>query len=111
MVMGVHVLAKLEGCPSELIERESALKDIMLKTAKEAGYNIVGSSFHQFEPSGATGVLLLAESHFSIHTWPEKDLVAVDIFTCGNEGDAKLGFDILCKYLKPKKIDKQIVER
>ena len=111
MTIGVHVLGTLHGCPKEFLEKVNTVRDIIKKTASEANFHVVGESFKQFEPFGVTGVLILSESHFSIHTWPEKETVAVDIFTCGKEGNAEKGFDILCKYLKPKKIDKKVLQR
>jgi len=108
---GVHVLGNLHGCPKELLEKVDIVRDILKKTVSEANFNPVGETFHQFEPYGVTGIILLAESHVSVHTWPEKNFVAVDIFTCGKEGNAELGFEILCKYFKPEKIDKQVVKR
>ncbi len=104
-------MGDLYGCPKELLEKVGVVKEIMLKTIAEAEFTSVGETFHQFEPRGVTGVILLSESHFSIHTWPERNFAAVDIFTCGKEGDAELGFDILCKYMKPEKVDKQVIKR
>lgn len=111
MTAGTHVLGNLFGCPKELLTKVDVLRDIMRKVVSEAKLITVGETFHQFEPEGATGVILLAESHFSVHTWPEDDFAAVDIFCCGNEGDPEPAFDILCKYLKPAKIEKNVVKR
>jgi len=111
MVNGIHVLGNLRGVKVELLEKVEVIRDIMRKVVKEAELTQFGETFHQFEPVGATGVILLGESHFSMHTWPEDNFAAVDIFTCGNEGNAKLAFDILCKYMKPEKVEEKIVER
>lgn len=109
--VGIHVFGSLHGCPEELLKKVEVVKELLLKTVSEAKYNPVGESFHQFEPFGVTGVIVLSESHISIHTWPERNFAAVDIFTCGNEGNAELGFDILCKHFKPEKIEKKIIHR
>ena len=54
---------------------------------REAGLSVVGAGFHQFQPQGATGTLVLAESHVAIHTWPESGWVTLDIFVCNYSGD------------------------
>jgi len=111
LTVGIHVLGNLKGCPRDLLEKIDVVRDILKKVVEEAKLKPVGQAFHQFEPFGVTGVFVLAESHMSVHTWPEKNFVAVDIFTCGEEGNAEEAFDILCKYFKPEKFDKQIVRR
>lgn len=111
MNVGIHVLGNLYGCPKEFLEKVEIVRSILWKTITESKFTAVGESFHQFEPTGATGVILLAESHISIHTWPEKNFAAVDIFTCGEETHAEQGFDLLCSYLKPERIEKSVIRR
>ncbi|TFG58311.1 MAG: adenosylmethionine decarboxylase [Spirochaetales bacterium] len=111
MNVGVHVLGNLYGCPNELLEKVDVVRSILWRATIEARFTAVGESFHQFEPAGVTGVILLSESHMSIHTWPEKNFAAVDIFTCGEEGNAEEGFDLLCSFLKPQRIEKSIIRR
>jgi S-adenosylmethionine decarboxylase len=111
VTVGTHVLGNLYGCPKEQLEKVQVVRDLLKKTVQEANLHSVGESFHQFEPVGVTGVIVLSESHFSIHTWPEKNMAVVDVFTCGNEGNAKEAFDILCKHLNPERVDKKVVER
>jgi S-adenosylmethionine decarboxylase len=57
----------------------------MFEAASEIGATVIGETFHQFSPQGVTGVISIAESHLSIHTWPEHGYAAIDIFTCGTE--------------------------
>ncbi len=57
--------------------------DLLVQAAEESGATIIAQQFHQFSPYGVTGFLLLAESHISVHTWPEEGLATIDIFTCG----------------------------
>ncbi|MFQ5560138.1 MAG: adenosylmethionine decarboxylase [Nitrospinota bacterium] len=109
--LGTHVFGRLTGCPKEFLETAEAVRNILFATVQEAGFKTVGDSFHQFEPVGATGIILLSESHISIHTWPETTTALVDIFTCGTEGNAEVGFDILCSHLQPTKIDKKVLQR
>ena len=66
-----------------LLQRVEPLRTMLLAATRDSGATILADHFHQFEPHGVTGVLLLTESHLSIHTWPEEGLVTVDVFTCG----------------------------
>ena len=82
-VLGTHLLLELRDCNQELLDDIDYIEDAMLGAANEAGATIVGQSFHKFDPRGVTGIVAIAESHLSIHTWPEHGYAAVDIFTCG----------------------------
>ena len=67
----------------------SKLSEIIEAGLKESGMNIVKKTYHQFMPQGETCVWILAESHLAIHTYPEEKFFAIDVFTCGKEGNAK----------------------
>lgn len=108
---GVHVLGNLKGCPIELLKEVDVVRSLLNKVVAEAKLNKVGEVFHQFKPHGVTGVILIAESHISVHTWPENNFVAVDIFTCGKEGDAEKAFEILVEVFKAADFEKQVVRR
>jgi S-adenosylmethionine decarboxylase proenzyme len=75
-----HVFGMLEG--NVIIKKESELVPLMDRVVKRLKLNEVGRAFHQFEPEGVTGVIVLSESHFSAHTYPEDDRVYVDLFCC-----------------------------
>ena len=109
--VGKHLLGNLYGISAELLERVDIVKDIMYRTVRKAGFKPVGDVFHQYEPFGVTGVILISDSHFSIHTWPEHEFLAVDIFSCSKETDPETGFDILCEIFKPERIEKQVIDR
>lgn len=81
--LGTHLLLDLKGCNSKLLDDLHFIKEAMVTAADEAGATIVGENFHKFSPVGVTGIVAIAESHLSIHTWPEYSYAAVDIFTCG----------------------------
>ena len=81
--LGTHLLLELRDCNQELLDDIDYIEDAMIGAANEAGATIVGQSFHKFDPRGVTGIVAIAESHLSIHTWPEHGYAAVDIFTCG----------------------------
>jgi S-adenosylmethionine decarboxylase len=82
--VGNHLIVELYGCNSTIINDEKRIEEILVQSANIANVHIINSTFHQFNPQGISGVLVIAESHFSIHTWPEYSYCALDIFTCGN---------------------------
>jgi S-adenosylmethionine decarboxylase len=82
--LGKHLLLELKDCDREVLDDLGFLKDILLAAAREAGATVLGESFHKFNPHGVSGVVIIAESHLFIHTWPECGYAAVDIFTCGD---------------------------
>ena len=82
--LGKHLLLELKDCNRETLNDLSLLRQMLNTAATEAGATILGDSFHQFEPQGVSGVVVIAESHLFIHTWPECGYAAVDIFTCGD---------------------------
>jgi S-adenosylmethionine decarboxylase len=100
--VGSHVLADLYGCGAVALRDASGLESLLRRAAAAAGARVLGSHFHSFGAGdGVTGVVLLAESHISIHTWPETGLAAADIFMCGN-ADPERALAILVDALKPK---------
>ena len=82
--LGTHLLAELRECNPEILKSLEKVRSIMVSAAQEAKATIVDVSFHEFNPFGISGVVVIAESHLTIHTWPEYDYAAVDIFTCGD---------------------------
>ena len=81
--LGRHVLLELNGCNPKLLNDLKRVEEILVAGARIAKATIVGTHFHQFSPFGISGLVIIAESHVSIHTWPEHNYAAVDIFTCG----------------------------
>ena len=84
-VLGTHVLLELRDCDPQLLDDLAHIRQEMLRAASTVEAHVVGESFHQFTPQGVTGILSIAESHISIHTWPEHGYAAADIFTCGDQ--------------------------
>ena len=82
--LGTHLLVDLRECNPEILKSLEKVRSIMVSAAKDAKATIVDVSFHEFNPFGISGVVVIAESHLTIHTWPEYDYAAVDIFTCGD---------------------------
>jgi S-adenosylmethionine decarboxylase len=88
--MGQHCLLSVYGCSSETLENVSFMLNVLEQAAEECGATILSRSHHKFSPQGLTAILLLSESHISVHTYPEHNCAAFDIFTCG-KADSKLG--------------------
>jgi S-adenosylmethionine decarboxylase len=101
--LGVHVLLELKECNPALLDDLDYVKKVMVDAAREVGATIVGESFHRFSPQGVTGVLAIAESHISIHTWPEYRYAAADIFTCGTAIKPKIAAQYLIDKLECKR--------
>lgn len=81
---GLHLLADFWVADFEPLRRVETWQTLLPDACRAAGATVLGAQFHQFEPDGVTGILLLAESHASIHTWPEAGVVTLDVFTCGD---------------------------
>ena len=81
--LGRHLLLELFDCDTESINNLEAVKSSLIEAAKRAQATIVDVVFHEFNPFGISGVVVIAESHLSIHTWPEYRYAAVDVFSCG----------------------------
>jgi S-adenosylmethionine decarboxylase len=81
--LGRHLLVELQDCNRETLNDLGFLRDAMITAAIDCGAVVLGESFHRFSPQGVSGIVVIAESHLSIHTWPEYAYAAVDIFTCG----------------------------
>jgi S-adenosylmethionine decarboxylase proenzyme len=96
--LGRHLLAEFHGCDCAILNDCDRVKQIMEEAAITSGASIVQSVFHLFNPHGISGVVVIAESHLAVHTWPEYGYSAVDIFTCGEEVDPWRAYH----YLKEK---------
>jgi S-adenosylmethionine decarboxylase proenzyme len=88
-MQGTHLLGEWYGCPADTPEftRADALRKLCLALVAESGLTAVGDVFHQFEPGGVTGTVVLAESHLAIHTWPEFGSLTVDVYVCNFTAD------------------------
>ncbi len=123
---GLHLTADLRGCAPEqpLMTQPAKLRQLCLAAAQEAGLQAVGELFHRFEPSaptgadaiaGITGVVLLAQSHLAVHTWPERGAVTIDVFICNFHGDhtrsAQIALDRLIDAFAPGDVLRQQLQR
>lgn len=82
--VGKHCILELYECDAAKLDDEAFLRNAITTAAKRAGATLLNLITHHFDPQGVTGLALLAESHISIHTWPESGYAAVDVFTCGD---------------------------
>jgi S-adenosylmethionine decarboxylase len=87
--LGIQLAVELFDCDENLLNNDRLLEQSLLKAAQDAGATVVGSVFHQFNPHGISGAIIIAESHIAVHTWPEYAYAALDIFTCGSTIDPR----------------------
>lgn len=110
-VLGIHLLLELKECNPRLLDDLDYIRGAMVQAARDVGAQIIGESFHHFSPQGVTGILAIAESHISIHTWPEHHYAAADIFTCGSTFRPRQVAAILIQRLESKDPDITEVRR
>ena len=100
--IGYHTLFDFFDCDSDLLNNLEALKTLMLQAARASGATIIGEYSHRFNPYGISSMIILAESHLSLHTWPEYHFAAADLFSCNPNIDAQKAGEVLKSSLKPK---------
>jgi S-adenosylmethionine decarboxylase len=100
--LGRHLLLELRECNIAVLDDLEYLENALVSAAREAGATVIDKSFHQFAPQGVSGVVLIAESHLSLHTWPEHAYAAVDIFTCGTTVKIEVAADAMIRQLGSK---------
>ena len=98
--LGRHLLLELKECNREVLNDLDLLEKYLSDTAEKIGATVVNKAFHQFSPHGVSGVVVVAESHLCIHTWPEYGYASIDVFTCGETIDPKDAVDILVDKLQ-----------
>jgi len=109
--LGQHYILELYDCDKGICNNIEELKKIMLKAVEIANATVVQTYFHQFSPYGVSGTIVIAESHFNIHTWPEHDFMAIDLFTCGNTLDPDAAKDYLVKATGSQNHEYKVLER
>ncbi|KIL36394.1 S-adenosylmethionine decarboxylase [Cohnella kolymensis] len=100
---GRHVAVDTWGGNIDLLNSAELLQSHMVEAAEACGATVLSVQSKQFEPQGATVLVLLSESHISIHTYPEKGFAAIDCYTCGETVDPQAAIDYLVNVLKPEK--------
>jgi S-adenosylmethionine decarboxylase len=98
--LGTHIVCELSGCDPAVLTNVDAVRDMMIGAAEAARATVMEVAFHRFEPQGVSGVVVLAESHISIHTWPELGYAAMDFYTCGEHTDPWLACEHAARVLR-----------
>lgn len=109
--LGKHYLVEYYSCDPLILDDQSSIQGILLDAALKCGATVLEYSFHKFSPQGVSGVVVIAESHISIHTWPEYGYAAVDIFTCGTRVDPWVAYELMKNSLSAKETMVREIER
>ncbi len=110
-VLGRHALLDLYDCDQALLDDVEFLRALFLKTATELKCTLVKECFHRYAPQGVSGVLVIAESHLSVHTWPEHGYAAVDLFTCADPAGLERMPSLLGDALKAGRFEFKLHDR
>ncbi len=108
--IGTHLIYDFWHCQN-LNDNAKHLEKVLVNAAHASNATVLGVMSHKFQPHGVTAIVLLAESHISLHSWPEYNYVAIDVFTCGKQMEPQTAIAHLREVLKPKTVEKQQVTR
>ena len=109
--IGRHCILELYQCDHAKLNDEAFIRTTITASAKIAGATLINLVTHSFKPQGVTGLALLAESHISIHTWPEIGYAAIDVFTCGNHTMPEKACELLAKDFLSKNLSFKNIAR
>ncbi len=109
--LGRHMLLELYQCPQHIIDSIPVIEEILLNVVEQINATFVSKSFHHFSPYGVSGVVVIAESHITIHSWPEHGYAAIDVFTCDESIDYKLVEDLMVEKFQSTKHQAQTITR
>ncbi|MBE7439300.1 MAG: adenosylmethionine decarboxylase [Spirochaetales bacterium] len=109
--LGEHYIIELYDCNSDVLNDYRKIEDTLLESARIAGATIIDQRFHQFNPHGVSGVVVIAESHLSIHTWPEHGYAALDLFTCSHDMNIDRALDLLKTTFEPADMEVRLIRR
>ena len=109
--LGRHVLCEAYGCDPKVLDDRDQVENIMVQAALHAGAEVREVAFHKFAPQGVSGVVVISESHLAIHTWPEYEYAAIDVFTCGDTVDPWNALNYMLEHFKAKDTDSSEVKR
>jgi len=112
--LGHHVILEFYGCNSNSMTDPDIVKSVFRQAAKLANCTIVMEEYKAFEPygeAGVSGMTIIAESHFSIHSWPEHQYAAIDLFYCGGDLNIPKAVEYLIEHFEPKHVEQHAYER
>ncbi len=98
--IGYHYVVEASGCDPKILSDANKIREIFLKAAEVGDMEVKASYFFKFSPTGVSGMVIVAESHISIHTWPEKGYAAIDVYTCGKKADPEKAVDYILDTIK-----------
>lgn len=102
--VGRHLIVEMFECDPKALDSLDTVKSALIEASVASNSTVVGFDFYRFKPHGVSGYVLIAESHISIHTWPEYGYAAVDVFTCGEHTNPWKGLQVLKERFKAKKV-------
>ncbi|HOO97579.1 MAG TPA: adenosylmethionine decarboxylase [Caldisericia bacterium] len=108
---GRHLLCELSGCNPNLIGDVDFARRTLFEAANNAGAEVMEMAFHRFFPQGVSGVVVIAESHLSIHSWPECGYAALDIYTCGDHTSPERALEYCSKAFEASGMKLSCIER
>ncbi len=109
--LGSHLLIEMFGCRGEMLMYEQIVGKAMRDAAIESQATVVEQSFHEFKPYGVSGAVIIQESHYTIHTWPEHGYAAIDLFYCGGTVRVHRALEVLRERFQPERIKFLVVRR
>ncbi len=109
--VGAHYVLDLYDCPPALLDDLEFVKETLRKAAESAESTLLKDVSHKFHPQGVTALALLAESHISVHTWPEFGYAAADVFTCGDRADPRKACEFFVTAFQPKTYNMRRIAR
>jgi S-adenosylmethionine decarboxylase len=109
--VAVHSIVEMFDCPPDLLDDAAAIERAVRDASEAAGATVVAHVAHRFSPQGVTAVAVLAESHLSVHTWPEYGYAAADIFTCGETTDPSAACKLLVERLRVGRFEVNTIDR
>ena len=110
-IMGRQIIAELWDCNIDILNDIELLKQIFVDAALEAGAEVREVAFHQFAPHGVSGVVIISESHLTIHSFPEHGYASIDVYTCGENIDPTIAVEYIARSLESKISEKMEIPR
>ena len=109
--MGRHVIAEMWDCNIDILNDMGKIEQIFVDAALKSGAEIREVAFHKFAPQGVSGVVIISESHLTIHSFPEHGYASIDVYTCGDIIDPNVACDYIAESLNSKRLERVEVPR
>jgi len=109
--LGWHIIAEVMGVEPKILNDSELLKNVLLDASTDANLTVLDIKVQRFSPQGVSILLVIAESHIAIHTWPEYGYAALDVFTCRDEESTWRAYNYIIKVLNPKNVQVMLVKR